>query len=292
MGFQDLIDDGAVIGAIIGALGTALVAFVVLVIERLMARRDRREELRRRGLESALSSLGRWVDEHRDKTREEASLSLLRNYQSLTNRQILELGFRRRERYVAWWIHEMVMSIYEGPEDPDAEWGRDKVLRATGESLLEWHHGKLSAGDFKIPYALRASARDQGISPEALSETLGISSFLEPKRPSVRKEIEIIRALSRPDVGLDILKSLKRFVSLRRVAVGASLAVFKLFGYLVVYFANKVKLKRNEMKLKKNRERIRDIAIKFEDIDSDITGAREELSRLRARMNDAMSDRN
>lgn len=211
----------------LAAVIATVTAIIVLAIERRMDRVATNRELRRKALEEWLSLLTAWVDKHRNDEHNEAAKSLLQDYQQLTNRQVLELSFRRRDRYVAWWMHEMTLALLE-KQPPEARTPhRDQVLQDTGENLLRWYHGELKSRDFEIPYAIRKEARGEGQPPQEIAARLGLSLYVEPQRMTRRREWHIAKLVSDPGTGKPLLADMGIFIGKKNAMDGFLLAILK-----------------------------------------------------------------
>lgn len=206
----------------------AVTALVVLAIERWMDRASTQRELRRRALEEWLSALAAWVDGHRNDTHDQAAKSLMQEYQQLTNRQILELRLKRRDRYVAWWMHEMALALNDKNHQQTREEHRDQVLQDAGEALLRWHHGELKRRDFEIPYALRLEARKRDRSLPDVAADLHLSDYVEPQRMTRRHEWHIAKLMGNPKTGTPLMTQLRAFVGQKNALGGLSLVALGL----------------------------------------------------------------
>lgn len=183
----------------------AITAVVVLAIERWIHHRATIRELRRRALEEWLGTLLEWVDEHRRVEPKEAAKALIHDYQRLSNRQLLELRFKRRDRYVAWWMHMMLLSLVDKGFHEDASAHFDVVTQEIGEVLLRWHHGELRSSDFAIPYALRNEASKSVRDVGEVATELNLTNFVDPKRTNWRGRLTILNLIADPESGKRLL---------------------------------------------------------------------------------------
>lgn len=265
--------DAAVIGTALTAGIAAVTALVVLAIERWMDRAATNRELRRRALEEWLSSLAAWVDGHRDDAHDQAAKSLMQDYQQLTNRQILELRFKRRDRYVAWWMHEMVLALLDTDSPQTRGAHREQVLRNTGEALLKWHHGTLKRRDFEIPYALRLEARKQDRSPPEMAADLQLSQYVNPQRMTRRREWHIAKLMSDPETGRPLTEQLRSFVGQKNARRGLSLVVLRLTW-------TRLRLRLLELRHRQAKRRLTKLQEKRKRVNEHRTEAAEELAEL------------
>lgn len=217
------------------ALITAAVTLIALFIERITSRKASSRELRREGLEEWLAALARWVDDHRNATDKEAAASVSKMSQQLTNRHVNELRFMRRDRFVAWWMHEMVTALVSDQTQPQTRGHRDIVLRDTGEALVAWHHKKLKSIDFFIPYGLRAASRNLNKPVDVIAEELQLPEHIQPVRMTQKRQWRLAQLLSEPHTGRPIKLTLGPFVGLRSYVLGVSITQFKLMGFKTKY---------------------------------------------------------
>lgn len=105
-------------------------------------------------IEDWLRKLTEWVDAYAS-----PSSKPQYTYNSLTNREVIELSLQRKERYLARWMHEMAVAIILRRKDGSKSFeSRERsvsdlhdLLRETGEHLLRWHHKELKSSDFHYP---------------------------------------------------------------------------------------------------------------------------------------------
>ena len=148
-------------------------------------------------------------------------------YQQLTNRHVLELRFKRKDRYVAWWMHEMALAILKPPTDSSTNKSRrrDFVLLEVGEYLLKWHHNKLRSRDFHIPYALMKEARKGQREVSDVATELGLAGYESPVRLTIEREQQVARLLRSPETGAPVLEALRGFIRRRNLIQGYGFAV-------------------------------------------------------------------
>lgn len=198
---------------------SALVALLILLIERIASAAANRKDLRRQALEDWLSTLAVWVDDHRQKPAEPTQRKGLDKYHQLTNRHVLELRFKRKDKYVAWWMHEMALIILDPQLDASESHARlpDNVLRDVGESLLKWHHRELKSRDFQVPYDLMKHARRSHKAVSDIATELGLSGYESPVRLTARREQQIAKLIRSPKTGGPLLDVLGSFVGRRHL---------------------------------------------------------------------------
>ncbi|UKA55169.1 hypothetical protein LFT45_04330 [Arthrobacter sp. FW305-BF8] len=206
----------------------AVVSVFIFWLGQVLTRNAARKERQRQVIEDWFRTLSKWVDAFGSPSTEPDY-----NYHELTNRQVLELSLTRKNRYLAWWMHEMAvavitrrMQVAKNPASgPGTRAALDAMLTDTGEHLLAWHHGELKSTDFHIPYQLHIQARNAETDVRGYAEKLRLSPFVEPVRMNFRRSWQLQRLLLRPDTGTPILKEINHFISARYAVVGLLVAV-------------------------------------------------------------------
>jgi hypothetical protein len=153
-------------------------------------------------------------------------------YNGLTSLVILELNFSRKERYLAWWMHEMAVTLMTRRQKASeslmlAEGCRTDlgiILRDIGLALTAWHHGKLKSKDFHIPYSLRNHARITKQSLEKVALSCGLTAFTEPNRRRWKRKRIIWSHMKDPNKGIQMIDTLGRFTGFDAVLFGVAFA--------------------------------------------------------------------
>lgn len=239
------------------AIAAAVSVIVFWLGYRLNAAAAQRER-QRKAIEDWFRALSKWVDDFG-----QPSTTLDYNYNLLTSREIIELSLPRRQRFLAWWMHEMAVAVMdrrmaasknlESREKcrPDL----NRLLRETGGRLLEWHHRKLKSSDFHVPYKLRAAARSAGMDVQEYADARQLGDYVAPVRMTLRRQWAFQRLLLNPATGMPILDTLKSFIG-RKYALTAYLySEAAASGSTVRLFYSKLKLLWLEGRLRRVRIR-------------------------------------
>nr|WP_015061954.1 hypothetical protein [Arthrobacter sp. J3.40]AFK89331.1 hypothetical protein [Arthrobacter sp. J3.40] len=189
-----------------------------------------RRERQRKVIEDWLRKLTEWVDAYAS-----PSSKPQYTYNSLTNREVIELSLQRKERYLAWWMHEMAVAIIlrrkNGSKNFEAREGTStdlhELLRETGEHLLKWHHKELRSSDFHYPYQLRAEARRKDEDPYEYSRSLGLDAYLKPARMNIVRRWRFFKLLAEPASGTAVFDTLGPFLKRRYVVIALLLVIPK-----------------------------------------------------------------
>ncbi|WP_140416665.1 hypothetical protein, partial [Arthrobacter globiformis] len=206
------------IGFPLPAAIAAIVSVIIFWLGQVLTRNAARKERQRQVIEDWFRTLSKWVDDFRSPSSEPSY-----RYHELTSRQILELSLTRKNRFLAWWMHEMAVAIMaqrmHATKNPDAtpssREALDLMLTNTGEYLLAWHHGELKSVDFHIPYQLHAQARVAEKDVREYSEGLQLTPFVEPVRMNLKRSWQLQKLLLRPDTGSPIVNEMRHFISAR-----------------------------------------------------------------------------
>lgn len=206
----------------IPATVAAVVSVAVFWTGQIITRSNARQERQRQVIESWFRSLSKWVDEFGSK---ESNPDY--SPHAITSRQIIELSLTRKNRFLAWWMHEMALAVVARRKESSKSWqaGRNSLhdledlLTDAGEPLLAWHHGKLKSSDFHIPYKLRAEARVQGKDVDEFAKELGLQAFVSPTRMTFRRSWQYRQLIMSPDTGGPILERLEYFTGRRHVTI-------------------------------------------------------------------------
>ncbi|MEV7661339.1 hypothetical protein [Paenarthrobacter sp. NPDC089316] len=216
----------------IPATVAAVVSVAVFWLGQVITRRNARQERQRQVIESWFRTLSKWVDEFGSKDSNPDY-----SPHAITSRQIIELSLTRRNRFLAWWMHEMALAVVERRKESGKSWqaGRnslhdlERLLTEAGEPLLAWHHGKLRSSDFHIPYKLRAEARVQGKDVDGFAKELGLQAYVSPKRMTYRRSWQYQQLILNPKTGGPIVDTLEYFTGRRHVTVAYALLKIYLF---------------------------------------------------------------
>ncbi|MFE4229435.1 hypothetical protein ACFRJ8_16305 [Arthrobacter sp. NPDC056886] len=201
----------------------AVVSVLVFCLGQLLTRNAARKERHRQAMEDWLRTLSKWVDDF-------GTPPLLPRYAyyELTSRQVLELSLARKNRYLAWWMHEMAVAIMLRRKAASHSWESsatcrtdvDRILTDTGEYLLAWHHGKLKSSDFHISYQLHSQARRAKVDTHAFAESRKLGDFVNPVRMNARRSWALQKLVLDPETGGQIFDTLRQFIG-KRYAVAA-----------------------------------------------------------------------
>lgn len=156
-----------------------------------------RRERQRKVIEDWLRTLAEWVDNYARPTSHPEY-----KYNSLTNREVIELSLRRKERYLAWWMHEMAVAILlrrrSASKSLELTEGSTQdlndLLRETGEYLLRWHHKELKSSDFHYPYQLRVVARSNDKDPHEYAHSRGLDAYPKTHQNERCQKIALLEA--------------------------------------------------------------------------------------------------
>lgn len=189
-----------------------------------------RRERQRKVIEDWLRKLTEWVDAYAS-----PSSKPQYTYNSLTNREVIELSLQRKERYLAWWMHEMAVAIILRRKDGSKSFeSRERsvsdlhdLLRETGEHLLRWHHKELKSSDFHYPYQLRAEARRKDEDPHEYARSLGLDAYLKPVRMNVVRRLRFFKLLAEPASGTAVFDTLGPFLKKRYAVIALLLVIPK-----------------------------------------------------------------
>ena len=214
-----------------GALIAAVVSILIFWGSHRLATQAAARERRRKAIEDWYRALSAWVDEYALPESEPDY-----RYNSLTSRVVLELSLTRKDRYLAWWMHEMAVSLImrrqaasqseKSAKNCSAE--LHEILLDTGEALTAWHHGKLKGSDFHIPYALRNHARMQKRTVIQFAEEYKLTEFIKPIRRTWSRRWRIWVRMTDPKEGTKIMEALGRFTGLDAAFFGLTVTVARL----------------------------------------------------------------
>jgi hypothetical protein len=209
----------------VSAAIAATVSVLVFWLGNRSTRRAAQKERQRQVVEDWLRTLAKLVDDYEDSPQD-----VEYRYRETTNRQVLELSFSRKNRYLAWWMHEMAVAIMirgiTATKDPaPAAADMDRMLATTGDFLLAWHHGELKSSDFHIPYQLHRRARDTKLDVHELAEGLNLTAYVEPVRMTLRRSWKLQKLLVRPETGMPILQEINSFIPKRYAVVALPIAL-------------------------------------------------------------------
>jgi len=200
-----------------GALIAAVVSILIFWGSHRLATQAAARERRRKAIEDWYRSLSEWVDKY---ALPESNPDY--RYNSLTSRVVLELSLTRKDRYLAWWMHEMAVALIMRRQKASHSEASAKncsaelheILLDTGEALTAWHHGELKGSDFHIPYALRNHARMQEQTVSDFAEEYKLIDFIKPSRKTWSRRWKIWVRMTDPEDGTKVLKALGRFTGL------------------------------------------------------------------------------
>lgn len=190
-----------------------------------------RRERQRKVIEDWLRTLAEWVDNYARPTSHPDY-----KYNSLTNREVIELSLRRKERYLAWWMHEMAVAIIlrrrSASKSLELSEGSARdlndLLRETGEYLLRWHHKELKSSDFHYPYQLRAVARSNDKEPHEYAHSRGLDAYLKPTRMNAVRRLRFLKLLAAPVSGAAVFETLGPFLKKRHAFIALVVVIPKL----------------------------------------------------------------
>lgn len=222
----------------ISAVVSVVIFWVGYALNSAAARRERQRKV----IEDWLRTLAEWVDNYASPTSHPEY-----NYNNLTNREVIELSLRRKERYLAWWMHEMAVAIIlrrrsasKSLEMREGSAGDlHDLLRETGEYLLRWHHKELKSSDFHYPYQLRAVARSNDKDPQEYSQSRGLVAYLKPSRMNAVRRLRFLMLLAAPVSGAAVFETLGPFLKKRHAFI-ALLVVIPKLGVEVMAWSTKL----------------------------------------------------
>lgn len=223
---------------ITAALVSALVAILLYWVSQRSTARAARKELQRAAIADWLKALSTWVDRY---GYPDAKPDY--GYHQLTSRPVVELSLARRDRYLAWWMHEMGVAVIRRRLQARTEWKKSDstykdlnvLLRDTGQALVDWHHRKLRSSDFLIPYKLRANAHHANVEVWSYAEKLGLTDFVQPQRMGFKRRVRFFLLLTRPETGIPVMDALDRFAGFWYVA-GAMVVIVPVMSFRGVRF--------------------------------------------------------
>jgi hypothetical protein len=215
----------------VSAAIAAVVSVLVFWLGNRSTRKAAQKERQRQVIEDWFRALSKWVDDYR---RPQSSPDYA--YHALTSRQIIELSLTRKNRYLAWWMHEMAVAIMLRRKAASRSWTSasscssdlDKILGQTGESLLAWHHGELKSSDFNIPYKLHLGARREKVDILEYAEELRLSAFVTPVRMNARRSWVLQKLLFTPQSGGPVVDALQQFLGRRYTLTALAYAFFSI----------------------------------------------------------------
>ncbi|NQD90015.1 hypothetical protein HP499_19695 [Paenarthrobacter sp. CM16] len=217
-------------------------------------------ERRRKVIEDWFRALSKWVDDFG-----ELSSAPDYSYNALTSREIIELSLPRRQRYLAWWMHEMAVGVMlrrkaasenlESRQTCSSD--LNDLLRATGTHLLEWHHKKLRSADFNFSYQLRVQARESEIAVRTYAESRGLGDFIYPVRMTLRRQWQFQKLLLNPETGEPVLDSLKYFIRRKYLVAAVLFSSVILLKSSVIIARSKVKILVLNQRLRRRQRRLR-----------------------------------
>lgn len=187
------------------------------------------------------------------------------NYYDLTRRGTIELSLKRKNRYLAWWMHEMAVAIILRRQDAALNWRSgstcetdlESLLTATTEHLLAWHHGKLKSVDFHIPYRLQFVARKTDVDVHTLAQQNNLEAFVTPTRMNFKKSWQFQRLLLDPKTGSPVLNVLQHFIGRRHASVAYLFSKFRVLGYKLGRASVRISLAQTNLKLNRSERRLR-----------------------------------
>lgn len=249
----------------------AVVAVVVFWLGYWLNRRAARQERQRQVIADWLRTLSGWVDKfgHPNSTPDY-------NYHALTNRGVVELSLKRRNRYLAWWMHEMAVAVILRRLDATSSWQSrstcnidiEAIITATTEPLLAWHHGKLKSTDFHIPYQLRHESRKTNEEVHALAKRLNLGEFVTPTRMNLKRSWQFQRLLLDPKTGTPVLDVLQQFIGRRYGLIAYLNSRLRILGFIPRMSYQKILLARAQRKLAHSERRLHEAEAALEDLKS------------------------
>jgi hypothetical protein len=209
----------------VSAAIAATVSVLVFWLGNRSTRKAAQKERQRQVVEDWLRTLAKLVDDYEDSPQDVEF-----RYRETTNRQVLELSFSRKNRYLAWWMHEMAVAIMirgitATKNSAPAAADMDRMLASTGDRLLDWHHGELKSSDFHIPYQLHRRARDTDVDVHDYAERLNLTAHVEPTRMTLRRSWQLQKLLLRPETGMPLLNEINEFIPKRYAVVALPIAL-------------------------------------------------------------------
>lgn len=209
----------------VSAAIAAAVSVLIFWLGNRSTRGAAQKERQRQVVEEWLRNLAKLVDDFDDSPQD-----VQYRYREITNRQVLELSLSRKNRYLAWWMHEMAVAIMirgitskKNPRLASAD--MDAMLAATGERLLEWHHGELRSSDFHIPFQLHRRARDAKTDVQVFAERLNLTAYITPVRMTLQRSWALQMLMMRPETGTPILDEIAEFIPKRYAVVALPIAL-------------------------------------------------------------------
>lgn len=249
---------------IAAALIAALVSILVFWGSHRLATRAARRERRRKAIEDWLRSLSDWVDQYA-----ELSNTPDYSYNNLTSREIIELSLARKDRFLAWWMHEMAVAIMLRRRKATESWSAQRycvrdlnnLLRETGTALISWHHGALKSSDFNIPYKLRVNARNEKIDVGQYAKNLKLDDFVVPAKMTLKRRRRVWSLIANPETGASLLNALESFIARNYVYVGLLAAIAR-----VPLIKGKIVVQR--FKIRSSTQRLRWMEQQLEELES------------------------
>lgn len=210
----------------ISAVVSVIIFWAGYALNSAAARRERQRKV----IEDWLRKLTEWVDNYASPTSQPEY-----KYNSLTNREIIELSLRRKERYLAWWMHEMAVAIILRRQNANTSFelressksDLHELLRETGEHLLRWHHKELKSSDFHYPYQLRIEARRKDKDPHEYARSLGLDAYQQPARMNVVRRWRFLKLLAEPASGTAAFDTLGPFLKKRHAVIALMVLIPK-----------------------------------------------------------------
>ena len=233
---------------------SAIVSIAVFWAGYGLNRAATRRERQRKVIEDWLRELASWVDKFSDPSSKPDY-----NYNILTSRHVIELSLQRKHRYLAWWMHEMVVAIMRRRRAASESialrqtCSRDlnELLGETGEQLLRWHHKELRSVDFHFPYQLRVKARRLRVPPEKYAHSINLFFYLTPIRMNIYRQLEFLRLLLDPVQGRKTIGALEQFVNRRYIKTTIAISIFIQGAIRIRLFRST--MRRNRLQRKINR---------------------------------------
>lgn len=200
----------------------AIVAVVVFWLGYTLNRKAVQRERQRQAIEDWLRTLSKWIDEFGL-----PDTAPNYHYHALTNRAVIELSLKRKNRYLAWWMHEFALAIILRRQAAGKSWASRSTCRSdieiiyarNAEHLLAWQHGKLKSSDFHMPYKLCAQARKLGLDVTTYARAVHLLDYVSPVRMDLRRSWGYLRLLAHPEFGTPVLDSLQHFTGRKYILV-------------------------------------------------------------------------